>query len=280
MRKNTRPKGGMRGQPRRRVVPLWRRRSTFVSALAVVLVGTSAAGWWAWREGYAARTADQLRWTLISASAAVGFTVDEVLVVGRRQTRREDLLSAVRLVRGAPLFAFDPAAAKERIEALPWVRSASVERLLPDTVFLRIEERRPLAIWQHKGRFSLIDRRGELITDKGLKRFSDLFVVVGADAPEKTPELLSVLSSQPQLQVLVKAAVRVGGRRWNVRLEGGIDVRLPEDNMQAAWARLAEYEKTYQVLARDVGVLDLRLPGRMIVRKSKRTRKPATGQDT
>ncbi len=269
-----------RGQPRRRVVPLWRRRSTLASVVGVALIALGITAGWLWREGHVARVADQLRWKAIAATAAVGFRVDEVLVVGRDQTRREDLLKAVRLVRGAPILAFDPAAAKERIEALPWVRVASVERLLPDTVLLRIQERRPLALWQHKGRFVLIDGRGDVILERGLERFADLLVVVGPDAPAHAPQLLAELSTQPQLFEMVKAAVRIGGRRWNVQLKGGVDIRLPEENTVAAWARLAEYEKTYRVLDRDVGVLDLRLPDRLTVRKTKRPPKSAPGRET
>ena len=67
---------------------------------------------------------------------------------------------------------------------------------------------------------------------------------------------------------LVKAAVRVGGRRWNLRLKGGIDVRLPENNTAAAWTRLAKYEKSHQVLERNIRILDLRIPDRLIVRET------------
>jgi len=69
---------------------------------------------------------------------------------------------------------------------------------------------------------------------------------------------------------LVKAAVRVGGRRWNLRLKGGIDVRLPENNTAAAWNRLAKYEKSHQVLERNIRILDLRIPDRLIVRETPR----------
>ena len=65
-----------------------------------------------------------------------------------------------------------------------------------------------------------------------------------------------------------QAAVWVGGRRWNIRLAGDIDVRLPEKNANSAWTRLAEYERVHRVLERDVQVLDLRLPDRLIVRKA------------
>jgi cell division protein FtsQ len=68
--------------------------------------------------------------------------------------------------------------------------------------------------------------------------------------------------------VHVRAAVRVGGRRWNLRLAGGIDVQLPEQDPSSAWLRLAQYQRSHSVLSRDVTVVDLRLPDRLIVRKS------------
>ena len=162
------------------------------------------------------------------------------------------------------------------------MRAAAVQRMLPDTVLVHLRERQPLAIWQRKGRFALIDHEGAVIEEDGLERFRGLLVVVGEDAPPHVAELLGVLETQPRLMDLVETAVRVGGRRWNLRLKGGIDVRLPEENAAQAWARLAAYERTHRVLSRDVEILDLRLPDRLIVRRPARPEKPAppTGRET
>ena len=261
---------GKAGQPRRRVKPLWRDGKVLVFAAFLAVSAAVGGGWWMWKDGMIHRAAQEVRWAAIAATAEVGFRVEDVLVVGRRETPREELLKAVRLARGAPILAFDPKAAKDRIEALPWVRAASVQRRLPDTVFLRVIERRPLAVWQNEGRFKLIDYDGEVISERHIERFSKLLLVVGADAPVHAARLLETLWNQPELMARVKAAVRVGGRRWNVRLDNGIDVRLPEENPASAWARLAEYERAHGVLAKDVGILDLRLPDRLIVQKSGR----------
>ncbi len=257
-----------RGQPRRRVIPLWRSRRMLAAAAALMVFASAGGGWWLWQSGWAARTAERLKWTLIAASVEMNFTVQEVLVVGRRETSKADLLAAVGVARGAPILAFDLGAARRRVEALPWISRASVERILPDTVLLRVVERRPLALWQNRGRFALIDDEGAVILKQGLERFSDLPLVVGEDAPAHAADILQILKTQPQMMLRVKAAVRVGGRRWNVRLDNGIDVRLPEENAASAWARLAEYQRTHRVLAPEVRVLDLRLPGRLILRKS------------
>ncbi len=250
-----------------------------VSALLVALA--AGGGWWAWTDGHVVRAAEKARWYMIAASSQLGFKVDEILVVGRRETKQEDLLQAVRLARGAPILAFDLNAAKSRVEALPWVQRATVERMLPDTILLNVEERHPIAIWQHKGKFALIDRDGETIRHKNLRRFSDLVVVVGKDAPRHASGLLEMLTAAPELMPWVKAAVWVGDRRWNLRLKGNIDVRLPENDPAAAWIRLAEYERAHQVLERDVQVLDLRIPDRLIVRKTPRANdKSKKGQET
>jgi len=250
-------------------------RGLLVGLLITLATG---GGWRLWQSGWVMATLDRVKWNVIAASAEVGFKVNEILVVGRSETKQKDLLSAVRLVRGAPILAFDLKGAQKRIEKLPWIKSATVERMLPDTVLLTVEERQPMALWQHKGVFALIDTDGEVILKTGLERFSDLLVVVGGDAPEHAAALLKDLATEPQLLIMVKAAVRVGGRRWNLRLKGDIAVRLPEDNAVGAWNRLAEYEKNHQVLERDVRILDLRLPDRLIVRKPPRLVKPVKGK--
>ncbi len=276
MKSDKKNKATERSRPRRRATPLWRTGWARAVAVAMIVSTATGAGWWLWSGGWLPRIAEQVRWTMIAASADAGLRVEEILVVGRHETSRRALLDAVRLARGAPIMAFDPEEARRRVEALPWVRLATVKRMLPDTVLLGVVEREALALWQHKGQFALIDHEGTVIHDRGLERFAGLLVVVGKDAPVHASALLVMLATQPDLFAQVRTAVRVGGRRWNLRFDSGIDVRLPEENPTSAWARLAEYERTNQVLARDVEMLDLRLPDRLIVRRVPRPeRRPA-----
>ena len=268
--------------PRRQVQPLWRNRWSHMAVIGLMVVSLAGGGWWLWANGWVARTADDAKWQMIAASGDLGFTVQEVLVVGRNQTTKEQLLDAVKLVRGAPILAYDLDAARKRIEGLAWVKSVIVERMLPDTILLSVEERLPLALWQDRGRFHLIDQDGKIILNQGLERFSDLLVVVGEDAPQNASGLLDLLQTQPHLMDLVQSAVRVGARRWNVRLKGGVDVRLPAKDASVAWSSLAEYERNHGVLTRGVRILDLRLPDRLIIRKSPPATagNPQTGQKT
>jgi cell division protein FtsQ len=121
-------------------------------------------------------------------------------------------------------------------------------------------------LWQHGGKFDLVDQDGNVITNTDVATFPSLPQVVGDGAPEATPDLLTLLTAEPALQSHVTAAVRVGGRRWNIEFDNGIEVALPEDNTAAAWHRLAALDRSDHVLERNVQAIDLRLPDRMVLR--------------
>lgn len=260
--------GDVSATPRRKsVVPLWRRTGTVAMA---ALLGAGTAGgatWWAMHTGWLAERMGEARWAVIKLAADQGLTVEEILVTGRAETNGEALLGALGVARGAPILAFDFEGAKARVESLPWVLTARIERLLPNTLVVHLIERKPIALWQHQGQFALIDEEGVTITRDGLGRFANLIQVVGEDAPNHVGGLLELLETQPVLKAQVRAAVRVGGRRWDLTLRDGVDVRLPADGAPEALARLADFEQETGALSRDVRVLDLRVPDRVIVRR-------------
>ena len=64
------------------------------------------------------------------------------------------------------------------------------------------------------------------------------------------------------------AAVYVGKRRWNLRFDNGLDVKLPEEAPEQAWQRLAQLQRQYGVLDKDVSVIDLRLPDQIVLRQA------------
>ncbi len=256
-----------KSRPRHGATPLWRRPGALLKGGAVLgFVLTVGALSWAWADGRLSGTYVRVRAGLLDASAAAGLVTSEVFVVGREKTSRVALIEALGVTLGEPMLAFDAEAARNRIEALGWVRAAVVERRFPDIIFLRIVERKPLALWQRAGQLLVIGRDGVVIEGAAPAQFSLLPVIVGDDAPAHAAPLLSVLASEPGLNQRVAAAVRVGGRRWNLRFDNGIDVEMPEQDLAGAWRRLAEFERTYQLLARDITAIDLRLPNRLVVR--------------
>lgn len=247
------------------------------AALLLVVLQLFQSGW------ITARL-DKAHSNLLGWTSELGYQVGDVLVEGRERTSPSRLLESLNVHRGMAILAFDPHAAKKRVEALPWVREASVTRILPDRIRIHLRERRPFALWQYQGKTQVIDHQGEMIPEASVLDFAELPLVVGQDAAAHAAELLAVLDREPEIKSLVSAAIRVRGRRWNLRLANGIDVRLPEGDPSAAWAQLARAEREERILARDISVVDLRMPDRMFVRKSEDVdlirRNPEEGEDT
>jgi cell division protein FtsQ len=242
------------------------RRIVLGTVSAIVVAGCAIGAWYIGHDGRIAAFTAETQERIAQTGADLNLVVESVQVEGRQRADRQAILSALGVTRGTPILSVDLDAAKARLETVPWVRSASIERLLPDTLFVRITERAPLALWQHGGKFDLVDQDGNAIANADIGDYPALPQVVGIGAPAATPDLLRVLASEPALRAHVTASVRVGDRRWNVELDNGIEVALPEKNAEAAWHHLAALDRSDKLLARSVQVIDMRLPDRVVLR--------------
>lgn len=209
-----------------------------------------------------------------AAAAALawgGFRVEHVEIMGNGGVPRAEIEQALDVNPGTPILDVSPAAAARRIVALGAVRSAVVERLLPDTIRVRIAERRPIAIWQAPdGRFALIGADGSVLAgrDAGAARAHDpnLKLLVGAGAPAHAAALLALLRQYPDVAKRVAAAERIDDLRWNLILRDHATVQLPDRHAAAAMAVLMRAEARIRLLERPVRSIDLRLADRLVVR--------------
>lgn len=200
---------------------------------------------------------------------ALGMTVQQVILEGRRNTPTDMIRAALGVSRGDPILDFSPEAARTRIESIAWVQTAHVERRLPGTILVRIEERRPFAIWQNNTRFVIIDREGRVVAADGLDQFGPLPLLVGPGADAAGPALYDTLKREPEVAERVQAMVRIHERRWNLRLHNGTDVLLPEGAEAAAIQRLGELQREARLLDRPLAAIDLRLPDRLVLRPTR-----------
>ena len=197
---------------------------------------------------------------------ATNMPIQNIVIEGRDHTPEALLTAALGVHEGDPILGFSLQDARQRIEALSWVQHAAVERRLPGTVLVSLEERKPFAIWQNQGKFVLIGRDGQVVANEDIAAFGELPLVVGVGAPEAAAALLDALAAQPELKSHVLAAVRVGERRWNLRLKNGADVMLPEGAETQALAKLMELQTSQALLDRPLATVDMRLPDRLVVR--------------
>ena len=231
----------------------------------VLVLGASGGSFWAFKSGAAQRFADTTIDGAYGLTARAGFVLQDIYLEGRERTAMHDIEQALAIEKGAPILRLSLTEARARLEKIDSVKMAAVERALPGTLYVRIVEREPVALWQYQGQLALVDDNGAVMRDVDRSRYPKLPLIVGEGAPKHVEELMRILAAEPVLAAKFASAIRVGERRWNIRLQNGVEVRLPETDAVQAWKKLAELDERQQLLARDVKVIDLRLQGRLFI---------------
>ncbi len=194
-----------------------------------------------------------------------GFSVEDILVEGRNQTDKDLIVSVLQVEKGSPILAFNPHDALKRLGDISWVKNGVVERRLPSTIFVRLYEREPIALWQNNKITKLIDREGHILRDLGRDETPGLPLVVGDGANIHAADLLAQILRYQAILAPLRAAVRVSNRRWDLHMTNNILIKLPEENLNEALQRLNEAITQERILDRDIAAVDLRIQDRMII---------------
>ncbi len=218
--------------------------------------------------GHVSELSTQLQGICDGAAGKAGMGIGSITLTGGAQWGRQDLLTLAGITRTSSLLCLDAAAARDHLKTNPWISDATVLKLYPGRLQIDIKERDAIALWQHEGQVDVIAADGVVLEPFTGVRFSELPLVVGAGAQTNARDFLALIGSYPVLRDNVEAAVRVADRRWNLRLKSGIDVRLPESDIEAALATLVKLDREKKLLSRDITMVDLRLPDRVTVRLS------------
>lgn len=203
-------------------------------------------------------------------AAKAGFQVQRVEVTGME---RVDQLKVYKLVfaekdRAMPLVDID----KVRADLLQygWIKDARIARRLPDTLAVEIIERKPAALWQRDGKYSLIDANGIVLANVRAGEGGELPTLNGRQANAHIVALNALLDNASALKSRVSGATWIGNRRWDLKFQTGETLALPEGEAEAAKALLnfARLDGVHRLLGRDLIHFDLRDPDRAYFRKA------------
>jgi cell division protein FtsQ len=198
--------------------------------------------------------------------ASLGFAVRAVDVTGAHGDVARQIAAATEIFDGQSIFSIDPEIVRDRVEALPLVRSATVARLWPDRIAIVVETREAYALWQNDGALNVIDREGVVMASADVMDPPELPLVVADGANSAVVEIVEALDNHPSIRDRVTGAIRVGGRRWNLRLDSGADIKLPEGDVGASIAIIATLHAQRGVLLLAAESFDLRDDGELILR--------------
>jgi cell division protein FtsQ len=242
------------------------RADTGAALALVVFAMVGAAGFWA-GGGHDAMASEHGRFRDMIARA-LGFRVEAVTITGQKELDERVILRAAGLEARTALPFLDAGETRERLKQLPLVRDAEIVKLYPNQLVITVKEREPFAVWQKQGQLAVVARDGTVIDRTLEPYFAELPFVVGEGANLRVQEYAKLLDLAHELRVPVRAGVLVSSRRWTLRLENGVDVKLPETDPEAALSKLAQLDRDTRLLQKDVAFIDMRAPGRVTARLS------------
>jgi cell division protein FtsQ len=221
---------------------------------------------WSWQSGaieeYVTKPTKEY---LYKVSGKLGFVLKDIYISGNVNTSSEEILKALGAIQDKPIFGISLTEARNNLESLGWVKSAKIERQLPSTLHVMIIEKEGYAIWQNKGDINLIDFEGSIILEGNAGGQDNLPIIVGEDANIFAKNLFSFLSEDEHIFNQISSIIRVGGRRWNIRLNSGIEIKLPEEKPELAWKSLIELQREKKLLDRNIKYVDLRVSGKLFI---------------
>ena len=264
-----RERGRSRRVRRPSVLPWLRRHARTLSILGLFLAA-AAVPVWLWKSGAIGRWGGDMASAYRNVAGDVrgrfSPAIESVTIEGHKRTPREALRRAVGVGRGDGILATDPWAVKQRLERLPWVRDAKVQRQFPDRFVIVVTERTPIARLKRQDGVKLVDETGAVILASADPEHAALPLLAGEGAAEEAPALLRLLEDEPALARRVSGAVRHANRRWDIVFDTGAVVMLPEGMEHAAWQRFAEMDRQHALVAKGFATYDLRNPTRMTIR--------------
>jgi cell division protein FtsQ len=254
--------------PHRLIAFLERYLPPRMGVAATVLILLGSAGFGIVKGGHVEELTTALSDTRNALANSAGFRITTVAINGRKQLTQDEVLAIGGVNGRSSLLFLDAEAVRDKLKANPWIGEATVLKLYPGRLQIDITERSAFALWQQDGHLSVIADDGAVLEPYLSRRFISLPLVVGKGAETRARDFLALLARYPQVRSVTKAAIFVGERRWNLRLQDGLDVRLPENDVGNALAALSTLDKEDHLFSRDIVAVDMRLPDRLVVQLS------------
>lgn len=197
---------------------------------------------------------------------ALGFGMDEITISGLISLEAADVLEEAGIGPSNSLIFTDADEVRAKLLALPIVKDVIVRKFFPGKMTIAITERAPFALWQSNGEIFVIALDGVVLDRLRAEPQRHLPFVVGEGAEKHVADYIAILKTAPELAPQVRAGMFVSGRRWTLKLNSGLEILLPEEHPELAFARFAEMQREHDILSKDLMLVDLRLPDRVAFR--------------
>ncbi|WP_343231146.1 cell division protein FtsQ/DivIB [Thalassovita aquimarina] len=195
------------------------------------------------------------------------FMVKLMAIDGAGTSVAEDIREITPIDFPVSSFDLDLDNMRATIAELPAVRDVSI-RVRPGGVLqVDVVERVPAILWRDADGVALLDEHGFYVRQAGARAdHAELPLIAGDGADRAVPEALALFRAAGPLRTRLRGLVRIGERRWDLVLDRGQRILLPENQPVQALERVIALHQAQDVMARDLAMVDMRIGSRPTIR--------------
>ncbi len=194
-----------------------------------------------------------------------GFTLKNIEIFGNKNLPKSTIVEIINSENKSNIFAINLSNIHNKIIVNDWVRYIDIERILPNTIKIKVKENYPIAIWQQGTNNKLITKDGKTISTENLNKFkSNLPIINGNNANKNINTILKIINRNEVFSKNIWSLTYINNRRWNINLNQGLVVLLPSTGVLSAWEKIIKLQKNYDVLNLGLTELDLRFPNQIL----------------
>lgn len=191
--------------------------------------------------------------------------VNKIIISGNKNLSSAQLIALSSIQSGDALLLLDLQYAKKQLQSNGWVKQADIRRSINGEVKIVIRERVPQAVWQLGDELYFVDRNGDKITTISPENAHGFLLLVGKGANVGFNDIINALYDL-ELDADVAQLEKINGRRWDVVLHDGLQIKLPSDDLSMALRHLPEVIALHSV-RRPLSYIDLRAaPNRIYIK--------------
>ena len=194
-----------------------------------------------------------------------GFKIKNVLISGTHNLSQDYLRNIINTQNHINILNVNLNTIYNKIIQNSWVEETYVERILPDTIKIKVLEKKPIAIWQnHKGN-KLITINGDVISHANVNKFKNSFPIIkGEKSKENISSILKILETNKHFAKNIWSLTFINQRRWDLHFNQGLIVRLPSQDVIKAWQKIIKLQTNYNILNLRLTEIDLRNPEQIL----------------
>ena len=194
-----------------------------------------------------------------------GFKIKNILIIGTHNLSQDYVINIINTQNHINILNVNLHTIYNKIIQNSWVEETYVERILPDTIKIKVLEKKPIAIWQNHNGNKLITVNGDVIYHANVNKFKNSFPIIkGEKSKENISSILKILETNKNFAKNIWSLTFINQRRWDLHFNQGLIVRLPSQDVIKAWQKIIKLQTNYNILNLRLTEIDLRNPEQIL----------------